>query len=211
MKKLWITLGILLFLSVVWQLEAQEVKINDNFVVESDGTVRYDNSARVWDDIRVSLNTRGTASSPTYTTVTGGLYAFSFDGTKDQSLYFEVQMPHSWKEGTTIYPHVHWINQGSNSGVVTWGLEYTWQNIGGDFSGSTTSISSSVSPSGNMIQNINNIGSGIDGTGKRISSILLCRLYRLGTSDANNDNSFLIAFDIHYEIDTAGSRDTLTK
>ena len=180
---------------------------------ESDGTLLMVGTAKVWDDIRVSLNSRGTASSPTLAMMQGNLFAYKFEGTKDQSIYFEVQLPHSWDEGTDIFPHVHWVSDGTDiTNSVTWSLDYTWGNIGDDFGITPTIINNNVKSNGLKIQNINNIsGSGISGSGKKISSILLCLLTRLGITDTNNDDVFLLAFDVHYEINTIGSRNTLIK
>jgi len=41
--------------------------------------------------------------------------------------------------------------------------------------------------------------------------MMMCRLYRAGNTDANDDQVFLLAFDIHYEINTIGSRGIVTK
>jgi hypothetical protein len=39
-----------------------------------------------------------------------------------------VQLPHKWKEGTTIYPHVH-VRQAANQQAV-FKLDYLWYNAG---------------------------------------------------------------------------------
>ncbi|MEI6884878.1 MAG: hypothetical protein WCO02_10345 [Bacteroidota bacterium] len=182
---------------------------------EADGTLLMVGNATVWEDIRVAIALRGSGgNSPTFSSLEGGLYAYKFSGTGSQvnEIFFEIQMPHSWAEGTTIYPHVHWVSNGYNTtDAVTWGLEYDWENIGGSFGGTTTTITSDVLSTGYKVQNINNIGAGIVGTGKNISSMMLCRLYRSGNTDPNNDDCFLLAFDIHYQINTIGSRQILTK
>jgi len=182
---------------------------------EADGTLLMVGNATVWEDIRVAIALRGSGgNSPTFSSLEGGLYADKFSGTGSQvnEIFFEIQMPHSWAEGTTIYPHVHWVSNGYNTtDAVTWGLEYDWENIGGSFGGTTTTITSDVLSTGYKVQNINNIGAGIVGTGKNISSMMLCRLYRSGNTDPNNDDCFLLAFDIHYQINTIGSRQILTK
>jgi hypothetical protein len=180
---------------------------------EADGTLLMVGNATVWDDIRVSLISRGTSSSPTFSQIQGNLYAYKFNGTADNSLYFEIQMTHSWKEGTTIYPHVHWASNGTSTGAVIWGLDYEWKNINETFSGTTANISTSIAAVGiQKNQQITNIGaSGITESDKKISSIILCRLYRAGNTDANNDDCFLLSFDIHYEVNTIGSRGIITK
>jgi len=180
---------------------------------DSEGTMWLQNATTQWEDIRVSLITRGSGGvNPTFSLMQGNLYAYKFSGTADNEVMFEVQLPHSWKEGTTIYPHVHWASNGASTSTVTWGLEYEWQNINGTFGGSTSTISVSATPGGTKVQNINNISAtGITETDKKISSMIMCRLYRLGNTDPNNDDCFLLAFDIHFEINTIGSRNTTTK
>lgn len=188
----------------------------DNTTVASDGTISFSGAATVWEDVRVSLQSRGTSSAPIFSSFLGGLYAWSFeDGTTDM-LYFEVQMPHSWKEGTRIYPHVHWVGPASDaSNTVVWNLEYLWVNINSIYSTPTTNVSSNATAPGTAYTHVmTNIPvNGIDGTGKTISSILVCRLSRnaTGGGDTYNSNAFLLAFDIHYEINTVGSRDTSVK
>ena len=180
---------------------------------EADGTLLLLGTATVWDDIRVSLITRGSGGvNPTFSQIQNSLFAYKFSGTADNEIFFEIQMPHSWKEGSKIYPHVHWAPNGTSTGNVTWGMDFEWQNINGVFSGATTNISTSVAADGvAKKQQITNIGTGIEETDKKISSIIMCRLYRAGNSDTNNDECFLLAFDIHYEVNTIGSREVLSK
>ncbi|KKK68933.1 hypothetical protein LCGC14_2939070, partial [marine sediment metagenome] len=53
---------------------------------------------------------------------------------------------------------------------------------------------------------------GIDGTGHTISSILLCRIKRVAAGSDNYAGGIAILdFDVHYEIDTVGSRQEIIK
>ena len=175
----------------------------------SDGSPILNGGATVWDDIRVAINVRnnGGTNTPTLSVFQGNIRAYKFVKDQVNEIFFEVQMPHTWKEGTIIYPHVHWISNGSDiTNAVTWKLEYEWQNINESFGQPTTTIFSNVLSGGLKTQNINNIGSGITDASKKISSILMCRLYRDGLLDPNEDDCFLLSFDIHYEVNTMGSR-----
>jgi len=180
---------------------------------ESDGTLLLIGNSTVWDDIRVSLITRGSGGvNPVFSQIQGKLFAYKFSGTADNEIFFEIQMPHGWKEGTKIYPHVHWAPNGTSTASVTWGMDYEWQNINGTFSGTTANIFTNIAADGvAKKQQITNIGTGIEETDKKISSMILCRLYRAGNSDTNNDECFLLAFDVHYEVNTIGSREVITK
>ncbi len=46
-----------------------------------------------------------------------------------EAMSFTVQLPHNWKEGTTIFPHLHWMPKATaSSGNVEWNFDYTWAN-----------------------------------------------------------------------------------
>jgi hypothetical protein len=129
-------------------------------------------------------------------------------------VFFTLQMPHSWKEGSDIYPHVHWVPE-SDLGVgeaVEWGLEYTWASIGSTF-GDTTIISSDVPEIPNPTtgtHELTRLGT-IDGSGETLSSMIVCRVFRDGVSDNYSGNAGLMEIDFHYEIDTIGSRQEFIK
>lgn len=184
--------------------------------IEADGTVEFHGDATVWDDLRVSANTvsfLGLGSYPDWETFTYDLQGLAFSSSADEEVHFSVQMPHGWKEGSTIYPHVHWAPSTAASGGVTWVLEYTWANINGTFGSSSTMTFDDSTDSTALKHHIAVNGTGIDGSGKTLSSMLICRLYR-DVSDANDDygaDAFLLEFDIHYELDTVGSRQETSK
>lgn len=207
---------------------AQEVKINTNLVVESDGTFRMDGAATVWDDVMVypDATTRGGSVSPVWGGALGvafkknaagtsqGVFLWMFSASTEQELYFTVQIPHSYKVGTTLYPHVHWTTYtGTPTGTnVVWGLEYSVIAIAGSFPTTTTLTANAVisligTPSGTGQHIITPLGT-INGTGLGISTIIICRLYR-ATGDANDtfaNETGLLGMDFHYEKDTEGSR-----
>jgi hypothetical protein len=202
---------------------AQEVKINSNLAIESDGTVRMDNAAAVWDDMRFPLN-YGTSSNlaTTWTSFLGNTYLDAFKATGTDALYFQVQLPHNYKEGTDIFPHIHWspLTTGTtgNNGVY-WELEYTWANNGETFPATTTLSGYEVVPAltGDLVAKrhyITKIGtSGISGSGKAISSMIICRIARLGdnVNDTYSGLAGALEVDFHYQIDTFGSREEYTK
>ena len=63
----------------------------------------------------------------------GGVYAFQFSPTIGQDLFFWLQLPHAWKEGSTLYPHIHWGPMTAQAGNVRWALEYTIAKPGDPF------------------------------------------------------------------------------
>ena len=213
--------------------KSQEVKINSNMVVESDGTIRMDNSATVWDDLMVypDATSRGGSKSPVWggsaatafkknaAATSQGVFLWMFSASTEQEVYFTVQLPHSYKIGSAIYPHVHWTTAtGTPSGTnVMWGFEYTVIAIGGTFPTTSILTSNSVippigTPTGTGQHLITSFGS-ISGTNLGISTVLVCRLFREtgNASDTFGNEVGLLGFDIHYEKDTQGSREEFVK
>jgi hypothetical protein len=152
------------------------------------------------------------------------MYTWEFiDGASNRELFFIVQLPHDYKEGSTIYPHVHWSSKvAAGTQRIKWVLTYQWVNHTENFAATSSGSASGYTLAGaNPSRSVNAyehvitpLGSGIDGTGKKISSILMCRLYRDGSDTTNDDftgSGFLLSFDFHYEIDSFGSDSEYTK
>jgi len=215
---------------------AGEVKINTDFTIEADGTLVSSGNATVWNDINVYPDANSSAGNvpPTWARFqrngsSQGVFLWSFSNTTEQEVFFQVQLPHGYKEGTTLYPHVHWTTFSTDptGSVVEWALEYTIIKIGGTF-GSTTIISGStpiVAPTAagqHSITPLGTITSGADPNDLKISTVLVCRLFRnavgnnaslhSGTDiDTYGAGVALLGFDIHYESDMTGSRQEFIK
>ncbi|MCH9835903.1 hypothetical protein K0U83_09585 [bacterium] len=136
----------------------------------------------------------------------------------EEQLSYIVQMPHAWKEGTTLYPHVHWIQ--TTADYPNWLLSYrVYNNNESPGSWTLAPIDSHVFTwsSGSLAQ-ISAFPS-ITMTGKSLSCLLDVKLWR---DAANGSGEFVGAesspvsvlmkeFDIHYEIDSLGSNEPFTK
>jgi hypothetical protein len=174
-----------------------------------------------WDDLRVSGSAfRAGVTAPTLGNflAAGGLKVWRFETGKHQEAHCEIQMPHNWKEGTDIHPHVHWVPCASNPGNVVWELEYSWQNINGTFAPvSNMAIDATAAGGTAWVHKLSVFKTGgvdhITGTGKTISSMLVCRIHRNAGagSDTYAADVGLLEFDIHYQIDSLGSRQEYTK
>ena len=121
-----------------------------------------------------------------------------------------IQVPHTWKEGTTIYPHVHVVQ--SASPQARFRMTYKWYNVGDEVPATweTYDMNTYALPytGTNMAQVIRGAG-GIDGTGKLISSMLKLKLARV-------DNTYVgdiltDQFDIHMLMDSFGSEEQFDK
>ena len=179
----------------------------------------FESLVPAWDDMRVSLRGASVgAASPALTAFrddgagSTGVSAYAYSKTLAQSLYFDVQLPHNWVAGTGLRPHVHWSPGASaDTGNVRWQLEYTWSNA--------------VAAPGNtfpvtVLDTVDQAGAGayahqiaqfaeIAGTGKRLSSVLVCRLARLGNDAADTFDAvaFGLSVDFHIQVGGHGSAD----
>lgn len=171
------------------------------------------NSPPSWNDLTVaaaSVKAAGVSNQPAYEPLSGGfnLYTWQFDN--DDQVFFDVQITHDWKSGTSLHPHVHWCPtvSGSAGETVIWGLEYAFAEIGGIFSTTTTITGDYHIPHDTaLVQNkhyLTEIGE-ISMTGiNSVSSMFVCRVFR-ATTDTYGDNASFLEFDFHYEVDSAGS------
>ena len=191
----------------------------DNLAV---GNSTFDGSFELlttfWDDMRMpatAINPPGLASDPDFDTTNGG---WLFGATGTELLFLAVQIPHTWKEGTELRPHVHWQKTTSASGNVYWQFEYKKAPIGQVMDSAFTTLSSSTTmtatPDNNLAgEHLMTQFSTIDMTGGEISDMFLIKLSRIGgnSADTYGADVRLLEFDIHYESDGFGSLDIGTK
>lgn len=184
-------------------------------------------TAPVWDDLRVSLSDAATGNvKPDWDnfpidgpTTNPFIYWFKASGVDE--MYFVVQMPHAWVEGTAIMPHIHWVasaNGATGPTVPRWGLQYCWLNIGETFSTYTTIYGTTTVPAEVLVkdrQYLTPLGdaAGIVGTGKTLSSMLICRVFRDGDNGADTyaGSAGALEIDFHMQINSMGSRLEYTK
>lgn len=207
----------------VWNTLANQHKLGGESSYadfEDDGTLIFYGSSTTYEDLQVpglamALKNNGNAPELTSFIDNTQLYAFHNESSDEDEVVFTIQIPHAWKEGTIIYPHVHFVvaSAPSLTSTVKWGLEYTWANVNESFPATTETIIYAEADS--IDQRMHEVvgfkdangDSGIDGTDKKISSMLVCRLFRNSTDDSYAGNDvFLLQFDIHYEVNTNGSR-----
>lgn len=175
----------------------------------------------LWEDLRVSTTSTklGGSKDPNWaqfaTNGSGsrGVYTYSFNHIVENEVFFNVQLPHGWVEGTDIYWHVHWsASTSSNIGTIVWGLEYTWSNIGSVFPNTTiVGVADGVDfPGGSLKKHMMTSGVKINASGKTASSMILCRMFRDLTNSTGAGNNtllesiFLLENDFHYQCNACG-------
>jgi len=194
--------------------------------IEADGTLVFNGAATVWDDYVTPMSAatfRGAANNPTLTKLfddgagSTGVYGYVFaDG---DEVLLTIQMPHKWKIASTIYPHIHWFAMTDVDPTDKFDIEfeYTWVDINEDCAANSTLLNVEIdtgvgSQYKHQVSGLTTSNAGIAGTGHTLSSVLLCRLERVAAASDNYAGGVCIMdFDIHYEIDTIGSRQEYTK
>ena len=169
----------------------------------------------VYDDIRVpvtSVKAAGT-KDPGFQKILDngagsvGVYTYHFDKDIQEELFFTLQIPHSYKSGTNLLPHVHWMPTSTGGGNVVWGLEYSLNHFNnGTFP--NTSIVTGTGAAGVVSKThlLTNLSTGIIGT-TGVSSMLLGRVFRDSTNlaDTYGADAALLEIDFHYQIDKLGT------
>lgn len=202
----------------VWQLSKPMIfgdyRGGNYSLIMPDGSIRHYGDATGWDDLcapATAINPPGAASDPDWDTTNIG---WLFDDASTEVLHIVMQMPHSWEEGSMIYPHVHWMPPSSDTGSVLWRMEYRWTNVGDQEIGAFTTLDVLDAGSGNNYEHQIAAFAGISGTGKTLSSIISIKLSRIGgdASDTFVGDALFKEFDIHYQTDTpAGSEEEYVK
>lgn len=170
-----------------------------------------------WEDLRVPLvgAQAGGLQDPNLVKVkddgsgSTGVYAYAFDATLEEELFFVAQLPHSRKYGTDIRPHIHWMPTNTNTGSVSFGLEYIIVNVG-ETAGNTTIIDAQQAGGGVAYKHQVVDLPVIDGADMTLSAMIVGRVFRdaggtLGT-DSYNADAVLLEIDFHFVKNSLGSR-----
>lgn len=223
--------GIYFWNGTIWtRLLTGGINSTDNLSISTTGAITLNGAATTFNDLVVPVTAvrLGNTNSPTFVVMKNdggtsrGVWTFTFENlsvSNEQEVFFSIQMPHNWKEGSTIYPHVHWSPQSSGTGAVVWGFEYSWVNYNPTtpvaFPNTTVVTITAPVASGDTDKHLlASFPSITPSTSQdKISSILMCRFWRKSAdaADTYSGNAALLSFDIHYEIDGFGSNTDFIK
>lgn len=162
------------------------------------------------DDLRVTID-KGSNSAQlgSLTDIAGPEIWFFRNGAGVEAMSFTLQLPHNWKAGTTIYPHLHWVPRSSASGNVQWNLDYSWADLNtitpATFPAITTSSNIATGPfvkNQHLLTDLTPGNVGISGAGKNYSSVLICRIWRDSglPSDTYGSDAGGLSMDFHITI-----------
>jgi len=172
-----------------------------------------------WDDLRFpaqAINPAGAIAAPTVdTTLTAFPGTLIFSGSQINIITGIAQLPHAWKEGTDLHPHIHWQKVAADAEelAVQWQFKTRVSNVGGVWS-EWTSWGNVISEIGDPHASGNHVMSSfpvIDMEGRTVSCLVAWQIQRVGTDDAYNGTARLFEFDIHYQVDSLGSTEEYEK
>lgn len=176
-------------------------------------------SPTVWDDFPPNpiIATHVGSSAPTLATFVTDIEQYTFDATNDYVIG-STEIPHNWKEGTVIYPHIHWATNGSDGTErgVKWQLKWTVGDALEVFSAQVTSTVDATIPASTTDRThfISEFTTTLDGANLKIGAVICWRLERIATAHANGaptSDPFALSIGFHGEMDTVGSRARTTK
>jgi hypothetical protein len=187
--------------------------------IEADGTVVSYGDALCWLDILQSV-TAARLTSPSNDFILndpeGSITAKTSSRYPADYVSMNIQLNHNWALGTRIHPHLHWWQTTANT--PHWMIGYRWQKQG---AAKTTAwsiqkwSSNSFTWSAGTLNQITELGTITPPAGYgEVSDIIQFRLYRDYTNvsalftggDPVNASQDFVNMDIHYRVDTAGSR-----
>lgn len=169
-------------------------------VGDTDGSLKTDT---YWIDYTTPLTTGkvGANAKPDFDYTNIG-YLFP-QNDPSEILYMVVQLPHGYKLGSDINPHVHYKRAGATT--PTFKIDYAWFNIGDEQPAYQTLTFNQhpITYTSGSKHAIAEATSMLAGDDKKISSLLLIKLYR----DDNVVTGDVLAwqFDVHIECDSYGS------
>jgi hypothetical protein len=157
----------------------------------------------VWNDIRFpATQTRvGANNLPHFDYTNIGLLFPQND--EDEKIYIAAQFSHDRKHGSSISPHIHYIQDEEDLPVFV--MQYRWYDNGETVPATYTEIKTTGAifdwESGSMLQILS--FPDIETGGNNVSSMMDIIIFR-ETGDGVTGDVLVKEFDIHYQIDTPG-------
>ncbi len=167
-----------------------------------------------WRDILGSFSNAKTTgpNQPTWTMVvndgagSSGVYAFAFAPTVLNELWTSFHLNHDYAIGTPFFPHVHWLPDSTNTGVVRWGIEFSAaQGHDQEVFPTTTIIFIEQSAPGiinrHMLAEV--ADPGITVPGAEPDMLILVRFFRdaAHANDTYTGNAIGLNLDAHFKVD----------
>lgn len=156
-----------------------------------------------WDDLvqpAAAVNPSGLTSPPAWDSTES---AWKFVNGSSKRIDFVWQMPHRWKQESSVKFHIHYFTSDNGSANTYWKLNYRVWNINGtkpSWSGTEYITLATPGSTNHVLGDIKTITM----SGKTISCVVQAQLTREGGSgsDTYSGDVFLLSADLHYQSDT---------
>jgi len=178
---------------------------------ESDGTMKMNGDATVWEDLNFDPTTSGgpAATIPDYVTINNVVHR-EFTSANNQLCGDGEEIPHKYKLSSTIYPHIHvFLKNGESAGTTGAAFTFYWElrQTTGTTSGSVVLTATSASLAGNPHK-----VDVFDVTGFAGAAELGAQLtVKIARTAGNAGDVIVTTYGVHYEIDPIGSRQLSSK
>lgn len=189
--------------------------LDDNTHFEADGTMVMTGAATTFEDLRIdgtSFRVGASAISLVNSPAFEGDSAIHYpEYAEGDVAYFGIQMPHAWKSGTDVMPHVHFTPTTSAAGSAEFTLGCYCADIGGVMGAKkTVTMTDTWGANSEWDHKVAWGTTDMSMTGLGLSACCRCSLLRVDLAGSNPAVA-LLYFDLHYEMDTVGSRRSGTK
>lgn len=188
--------------------------------LEADWTVKFEWTSTVFDDLLWDVTRTKTVGTRATLNDVENTVDFTTSATLTDYVFLNYQLSHKWKIGSVISPHIHW-EQASNT-TPNWLFQYRWQmNWQPKTTGWTNyiAITNAFTYVSGTLNQISHWAGITPPVGASLSDVIEIRIIR---DSANATGLFpwanlypwtasITSADIHYEIDTVGSRTEFTK
>lgn len=175
-----------------------------------------------YDDIAIDAQSLPAgAASPDLIPVPGApnISAYGYDGNNTtESKGGTMELLHGYREGSDLWPHVHWSPTDNNTGNVRWVFEYVvFDPVANEFRAPVilTAIQAAggLGPNGRPIQHNVEFNLAIPGVGLTIGCQIRFTIRREpgNAADTYGSDAILWAVGIHYEINSQGSLQRFVK
>lgn len=170
----------------------------------------------VWEDLRfpaTTINPVGLTAAAVQETTDPYMGTLLFSASTPMICAGQAQLPHSRKLLSPLVFHIHWAPTSTDTGNVLWRLSYMAADINGTFSGTLTNVDATQASSGVVGKHQIVSFAEVTGVGSLVSTMIMWKVTRVANDDTDTytGDARLLEMDIHYQIDTVGSRLEHTK
>ena len=187
---------------------------------EADGTMKMVGNATVYDDLTGDITRTKTVGIRVTLNDTENTIDFNNACTLSDYLFLNYQMSHKWEAGSTLFPHIHY--EQSNNNIPNFLFQYRWQRQGQAKTTAWTNAICNVNVFTYTSGTLNQIADSVSitpPTNYGMSDIIEFRIIRdtanasglFAGADTYTGTVSITSVDIHYKMDTLGSRTEYTK